>query len=107
VARPQKHPDERASEAFRVRLTAAEREQLDATADAAGVTVTQLVRAAVLGYRLPSPPVMREAMNELHRIGSNLNQLARHANATGALRGDLDATLAEVRRAISWVIDRR
>ena len=106
VARPPKSPDDRASEAFRIRLTAAEREQLDAQAAAAGVTLSQLIRAAVLGYRLPSPPVTREAVNELRAIGVNLNQIARHANATGALRGDLDETLAEVRQAISELIGR-
>jgi hypothetical protein len=105
VARPEKNPDDRASAAFRVRLTAAEREQLDAKAVAAGVTLSKLIRTAVLSYRLPSPPVTREAVNELNRIGGNLNQIARHANATGALRDDLDATLAELVRAISWLID--
>ena len=89
---------------FAFRLTAAEREQLDAQAAAAGVTLSQLIRTAVLQYRLPSPPVMREAVNELRAIGVNLNQIARHANATGALRGDLDETLAEVRQAISELI---
>jgi len=58
----------------------------------------------VLRYRLPSPPVTREAVNELRAIGVNLNQIARHANATGALRGDLDETLAKARQALSEII---
>jgi hypothetical protein len=46
--------------AFRVRLTAAERTLLDEKA-ASGVNLSQLIRSAVLGYRLPSPPIVREA----------------------------------------------
>ena len=46
----------------------------------------------------------REAVNELRAIGVNLNQIARHANATGALRGDLDETLAKARQALSEII---
>ena len=37
-----------------------------------------------LGYRLPSRPIVREAMSELHRVGVNLSQIARHANARHA-----------------------
>lgn len=107
VARPQKSPDDRASAAFRIRLTAAEREQLDAKAAAAGVTLSRLIRAAVLGYRLPSPPIVRDAVNELRAVGVNLNQIARHANATGALRDDLDETLAEIRRAVMRILEER
>jgi hypothetical protein len=55
-----------------------------------------------LGYRLPSRPIVREAMSELHRVGVNLSQIARHANATGdmlalaelrAIRGVLEAAV--------------
>ena len=99
VARPQKHPDDRASAAFRIRLTSDERTLLDEKAAAAGVTLSQLIRSAVLGYRLPSPPIVREAMSELHRVGVNLNQLTRLANTTG----DMPA-LAEL-RAIRGVLE--
>jgi hypothetical protein len=83
--------DDRASAAFHIRLTSDERTLLDEKA-AAGVTLSQLIRSAVLGYRLPSPPIVREAMGELRRVGVNLNQL-RLANTTG----DMPA-LAELRR---------
>jgi Mobilization protein NikA len=105
MARPKKTYDDRASSAFRVRLTAAERARLDAKAAAAGVTLSRLIRAAALGYRLPAPPIVREAMNELNRVGGNLNQIARHANATGELRIGLDEALEEVRRALGRLLD--
>ena len=77
MARPKKTYDDRASSAFRVRLMAAERARpRHIKAAEAGVTLSRLIRAAVLGYRLPSPPIVREAMNELHRVGGNLNQIA-------------------------------
>ena len=98
MARPQKHPNDRASAAFRIRLTSDERTLLDEKAAAAGVTLSQLIRSAVLGYRLPSPPIVREAMGELRRVGVNLNQL-RLANTTG----DMPA-LAEL-RAIRGVLE--
>lgn len=105
MARPKKTYDDRASSAFRVRLTAAERARLDAKAVEAGCTLSRLIRAAVLGYRLPSPPIVRAAMNELTRVGGNLNQIARHANATGELRADLDAVLEEVIWAMGRLLD--
>ena len=98
MARPQKHPNDRASAAFRIRLTSDERTLLDEKA-AAGVTLSQLIRSAVLGYRLPSPPIVREAMSELARVGVNLNQLTRLAHTTG----DMPA-LAEL-RAIRGVLE--
>src|SRR6202011_2616579 len=82
VARPQKHPNDRASAAFRIRLTSDERTLLDEKA-AAGVTLSLLIRSAVLGYLLPPPPIVREAMSELPRVGVNLNQLPRLAHTTG------------------------
>jgi len=65
------------------------------------VTLSQLIRSAVLGYRLPSPPIVREAMSELPRVGVNLNQLTRLAHTTGmpalaevrAIRGVLEAAV--------------
>jgi hypothetical protein len=87
--------------AFRVRLTAAERTLLDEKA-ASGVNLSQLIRSAVLGNRLPSPPIVREAMSELHRVGVNLNQLTASPTrlaicppspSCGAIRGVLDRAL--------------
>lgn len=64
-----------------------------------------LSASAIAISDLPAPRIVRGAMNELHRIGVNLNQIARHANATGELRADLDATHAEVMRAITRILD--
>ena len=58
-------------------LVATARHRLRPCPAAAGVTLSQLIRSAVLGHQLPSPPIVREAMSELHRVGVNLNQLTR------------------------------
>ena len=79
MARPQKSPDDRASAAFRIRLTAAERQLLDEKAAAAGVTLSALIREAVLGYRLQPAPVWRETQYGVtvraHLINSDWPQL--------------------------------
>jgi Mobilization protein NikA len=107
MARPQKSPDDRATAAFRVRLTAAERAQLDTKAAAAGCTLSRLARAALLRYRLPPAPVTRDAVNELNRIGINLNQIARHLNSTGELRdrGELREALALHQRVLGTFLE--
>jgi len=71
----------------------------------AGRDYHALSASAIAISDLPAPRIVRGAMNELHRIGVNLNQIARHANATGKLRADLDATHAEVMRAITRILD--
>lgn len=48
------------------------------------------IRYAALDSAPPTiPEINRSAMSALQRIGGNLNQIARHANATG---GDIDLT---------------
>ena len=56
----------------------------------------------MLGRRVV-PRVDADAERQLRRIGVNLNQLARVANTSGQVeRGaDLDALVAELRRAIA------
>ena len=82
--------------------SSAERALLDEKAAAAGVTLSQLIRSAVLGHQLPSPPIVREAMSELHRVGVNLNQLTRrrrqydrrHAPSPSDLNAELGQQIA-------------
>lgn len=71
----------------------------------AGRDYHALSASAIAISDLPAPRIVRGAMNELHHIGVNLNQIARHANATGELRADLDAAHAEVMRAITRILD--
>ena len=66
-----------------------------------GLTITDYCRHAALdrpvrvivAQRADHGPIL----SELTRIGVNLNQIARAANATGALAADLPDTLAQLR----------
>lgn len=71
-----------------VRVTGEEKAEIDARAQAAGLTAGGFLRAAGLGGKtprsLPRTPIDREllaeAVAELNRVGNNLNQIARALN---------------------------
>ena len=81
-----------------VSLSEAEREVIAAKAEAAGLRPAVYLRAVGLGARLSSR-VNDHAYHQLSRIGVNVNQMARVANAAGRLPelGVLEALLAQVR----------
>ena len=91
----------RRGEKVEVRVSAAEKADLRGSAREAGLTVSEYVRRRSLGQ-----PVVARADREtrvlLRRIGVNLNQLARTANASGtsAPQRQLDDALAELRRVL-------
>ena len=76
---------------LQTRATEAERAVLDAFANAAGITPSEVLRHALrLALKLPNEPDaqrlgLRDAADELSRIGRDLNQLVRRANQ-GAMR---------------------
>lgn len=84
-----------------VRLTSAEQAALSMAAQQCGMSMSDFVRARVLGYRLQSrsePAAGYQAMEprlfaHLSRVGNNLNQIARAFNERGQLdqAGALDA----------------
>jgi hypothetical protein len=85
-----------------------EREEALRRAAVMGRRLSEFLRLAALSDRFPevmqarlSPEVGRMLAFELARIGTNLNQLSHHANATGAMpeRLMLDATLNEIVKA--------
>lgn len=85
MARPKKATTERRDDLLGVRLTPAERAELERAAGAHGLTVADFMRRRALGYRLPALDLERQAMASLAAalmpIGVNLNQLTRAANA--------------------------
>ncbi len=66
---------------IKMRVTHEEKESIVAKADAQGQTVTDFIRQRALDYRLRQTHLEKELIREIARIGSNLNQLARWANA--------------------------
>ena len=56
---------------------------------------------------LPSPPIVREAMSELNRIGGNVNRLTRLANTTGDMPAltELRAIRSVLEAAVRYALD--
>lgn len=69
-----------------IRLTAEEKERLKKLAEVEGLSLSDLVRKKLQGVRIRRKPqteqekIKREWLYELHRIGVNVNQIARTAN---------------------------
>lgn len=95
--RPPKPAAERRTHRIGVNVNAAERAVIKARAAAAGLSAGVYLRQAGVGARLSSR-INDRVYHQLSRIGVNVNQLARVANATGRLpeRDTLEAILAQV-----------
>ena len=65
---------------IRARLTEEEKEQVIRRAKAEGITHSMYLRNSVLGERIPSKTDIQTVF-ELKKIGTNLNQLAKHVNS--------------------------
>ena len=65
---------------IKLRVTPAEKEAITAKAEAQGQTVTDFLRQRALDYRLRQTTLEKEHIQQLVRIGVNLNQLARWVN---------------------------
>lgn len=89
-----------------VLLTVTEKGRVREAARRGGLSISEYVRRRTLGRPVTSR-VDADAERQLRRIGVNLNQLARVANTAGQVeRGaDLDALVAEIRRAIGVLQD--
>ena len=90
----------------KVRATEAERAEWHAKARSAGLTLSDLVRRSIGRVRtwtIAHAEVERERTRELARVGNNLNQIARWANAhkVGVEAVEVIGHLIAVRRALS------
>lgn len=99
---------------FTFRLSAEEYAQLDALAEREGLTIGSYIRSRVLALpttraiRRPVVEVelLRRYLNELHKIGSNINQTARRVNMGDApLAADIQTTYAACRDIARRVTD--
>jgi hypothetical protein len=79
---------------LKLRVSRAERAAIVAKAEAQGQTVTDFLRQRALDYRLRQTPLEKERVRQLARIGVNLNQLARWANAHKSRAEVLDVLIA-------------
>ncbi|MGJ7043654.1 hypothetical protein J2Y63_006940 [Shinella sp. BE166] len=89
----------------RVRTTDTEFSRIKDIATARGLSISELIRRAALGTRMPARTfdanhavVLARALSEIGRVGGNLNQLVRLANS-GRIAGrdeELSRILADV-----------
>ncbi|GHV49903.1 hypothetical protein FACS1894168_0320 [Deltaproteobacteria bacterium] len=79
---------------IKLRVTLEEKKAVAAKAHAQGQTVADFLRQRALDYRLRQTPLEKERVRQLARIGGNLNQLARWANAHKNRAEALDVILA-------------
>jgi hypothetical protein len=112
MARPRKEPPEIRRARLNLRVTAAERAQLAVAAGAAGVGLADYARRALLATvgqaSAPLAVAIRRidpaAVSALTRVGANLNQLARRANAGDLLQpGELPEALAALDRQLARI----
>ncbi len=78
---------------IKVRVTEAEFADFRARANEAGMTVSDLVRFRLTGYRVRQSDSDKDRLRHLARIGSNVNQLARWANSRKAAAPALEVAL--------------
>lgn len=88
-----------------VALTATEFERVRDTAQALGMTLVAYARSRLLDESMataaPIAAMDRLALNQLKRIGNNLNQMSRQMNALGIPSiSEIDLTLRDVRELL-------
>jgi len=112
MARPRKDQTERRICAVGVRLTPSERAALQAAAAARGVSPAELLRGAFMGSTALSPTPASATVSvldpstivALNRVGANLNQLARRANAGDLLQpGELPEVMASLSDSLARI----
>lgn len=106
--RPSKSQSEARSLILTMRLTASERDAIEQQADTAGLPLSSYCRRVLLGHKVRPAitAVDAAALADLNRVGVNLNQIARHLNARGAVPAKLDDVLGDIRRAIELLAER-
>lgn len=106
MSRPRKNDDEKRSERLPgLRLTIAERIELERKAEAAGVTVMEFQRAAIAGVKIApaGPAPSGRLLVELNRVGVNLNQIARQLNRGRDVGDDARHVLARLYQVIDAI----
>ena len=111
MAAPEKEEHERTTYKLCLRLTSQERAKLEADARRCGLTKSALLRRMISGLEVKARPSqeIRELRTEVHRIGVNINQIARSVNAGIATAEDARQALfllGKVYQLLEAVVDR-
>jgi len=106
MARPKISSAEKRSVKFSLQLTLSEKQQLSQLAEVCGKPTAKLAREKIFRGRFPEPKIALTDLRvytELKKIGINLNQLTRKANA-GVITVELLSTLYKLEQRLDIII---
>lgn len=110
MGRPPKSPDEKRTLRLpQPRVTLPEMLKIEESANAMGLSVSEFIVRRAVGYNVPNraePLVPHGLLHELSRIGVNINQIAKHANATGEISAAIIPTAELVRDTLERICRR-
>ena len=87
-----------------MRISAEDKEQIEEKARKTGLSTSEYIRRCALGRKLPcygDTSLLKEYSMQLGKIGSNLNQIAKHLNGGG----DFYSIYYELKEAIRELLD--
>ncbi len=73
-------------------------------AEANGLTVSKMLKQAFTSATIKDTSADRKILHELHRIGNNLNQIARYANTKKVLDRQVLASLARIEEDLKGLL---
>lgn len=97
-----------------VRVSVAERDELEAAADRAGLTLGSYIRERVLSApqtrAVRRPPIekklLAQLLGQLGRVGGNIHQIVKHMNfGTGVMHDELRSALASFEEAAAAIME--
>lgn len=99
IGRPRLLEVERRAFSIRPGFNEREFEKLEHRAESVGLDVSEFVRRLALNQQFHAlPTINRQALAELSKIGSNVNQLARVANSTGEVSQAIAGVKSELEK---------
>jgi hypothetical protein len=107
MGRPKVNEESRRAINFTIRLTTDEQKRLEKAAEICGKTPAVVVRAKLFKGKFPAAKIPRIELNtylELKKIGTNLNQLTRLANA-GKISKFFNQVLMQLMKQQQTIID--
>lgn len=91
---------ENKTDQVRFRVTKVEKEQLEKCADVAGLTLSQYARTLVVGAPAPRERLPADVVRGIIGVATNLNQIARNANAGHYEKESIQELINTLRNAL-------
>lgn len=91
---------ENKTDQVRFRVTKAEKEKLEKRADVAGLTLSQYARTLVVGAPAPKERLPADVIRSIIGVATNLNQIARNANAGHYEKESIQELIKTLRNAL-------